>query len=135
MVPCPPPAGPTGTPTTRIACGSWWPRLSTGLPWSSKGSKPKATTWVFTWSLVKQLHFTLLSVLNVSLRVRLPLPGVQIRLRGGAQRAELRLKAARQVLRLRETRCHRLPPKPHEDRVQVGQHRVQEGLQGSLLLW
>lgn len=61
--------------------------------------------------------------------------GVQIRLRGGAQRLEFGLEAAREVLRRGEARGHHLPAQQHEDRVQVGQHRLQEGLQGSLLLW
>lgn len=61
--------------------------------------------------------------------------GVQIRLRGGAQRLEFGLEAPREVLRRGEARGHHLPAQQHEDRVQVGQHRLQEGLQGSLLLW
>uniref|UniRef100_A0A493TTD1 Bone morphogenetic protein 1 n=1 Tax=Anas platyrhynchos platyrhynchos TaxID=8840 RepID=A0A493TTD1_ANAPP len=60
--------------------------------------------------------------------------GLQVRLRGGAQRADGRLQAPRQVLRRREAGRHHLPVQQHEDRVQVRQHRLQEGLQSPFFL-
>lgn len=73
-------------------------------------------------------------LLNLVTTVAILALGLQIRLRGDLERPLLRVKAARQVLWSRSARGDHIPVQQHENRVQVGQHCIQKGLQGTFFL-